>query len=138
MARPKRAVSKKSTTTKASNTTTTAASTTATTATTTASTEAKATPSSIVPSIPRQLPLRPLRAEQAAKKAAKKAQAADEVIIQYNFKEISHKDILARVRQAYKDSGATDIITSLQAYVKPEESKIYYVINKNITGSIEY
>lgn len=135
MARPKRAVSKKSTTTKASNTTTTAASTTATTTT---STEATTTPSSIVPSIPRQLPLRPLRAEQAAKKAAKKAQAADEVIIQYNFKEISHKDILARVRQAYKDSGATDIITSLQAYVKPEESKIYYVINKTITGSIEY
>lgn len=135
MARPKKAVSKKTTATKASNTTTTAASTTATTTT---STEAKATPSSIVPSIPRQLPLRPLRAEQAAKKAAKKAQAADEVIIQYNFKEISHKDILARVRQAYKDSGATDIITSLQAYVKPEESKIYYVINKTITGSIEY
>ena len=135
MARPKKAVSKKTTATKASNTTTTAASTTATTTT---STEAKATTSSIVPSIPRQLPLRPLRAEQAAKKAAKKAQAADEVIIQYNFKEISHKDILARVRQAYKDSGATDIITSLQAYVKPEESKIYYVINKNITGSIEY
>lgn len=135
MARPKRAVSKKSTTTKASNTTTTAASTTATTTT---STEATTTPSSIVPSIPRQLPLRPLRAEQAAKKAAKKAQAADEVIIQYNFKEISLKDILARVRQAFKDSGATDIITSLQAYVKPEESKIYYVINKTITGSIEY
>lgn len=133
MARPKKAVSKKTTATKASNTTTTAASTT-----TTSSTEATTTPSSIVPSIPRQLPLRPLRAEQAAKKAAKKAQAADEVIIQYNFKEISHKDILARVRQAYKDSGATDIITSLQAYVKPEESKIYYVINKNITGSIEY
>lgn len=133
MARPKKAVSKKSTATKASNTKTTVASNTATT-----STEAKATPSSIVPSIPRQLPLRPLRAEQAAKKAAKKAQAADEVIIQYNFKEISHKDILARVRQAYKDSGATDIITSLQAYVKPEESKIYYVINKTITGSIEY
>ena len=133
MARPKKAVSKKTTATKASNTTTTAASTT-----TTSSTEATTTPSSIVPSIPRQLPLRPLRAEQAAKKAAKKAQAADEVIIQYNFKEISHKDILARVRQAYKDSGATDIITSLQAYVKPEESKIYYVINKTITGSIEY
>lgn len=133
MARPKKAVSKKTTATKASNTTTTAASTT-----TTSSTEATTTPSSIVPSIPRQLPLRPLRAEQAAKKAAKKAQAADEVIIQYNFKEVSHKDILARVRQAYKDSGATDIITSLQAYVKPEESKIYYVINKNITGSIEY
>ena len=133
MARPKRAVSKKSTTTKASNTTTTAASTT-----TTSSTEATTTPSSIVPSIPRQLPLRPLRAEQAAKKAAKKAQAADEVIFQYNFKEISHKDILARVRQAYKDSCATDIITSLQAYVKPEESMIYYLINKKITGSIEY
>ena len=133
MARPKKAVSKKTTATKASNTTTTAASTT-----TTSSTEATTTPSSIVPSIPRQLPLRPLRAEQAAKKAAKKAQAADEVIIQYNFKEISHKDILARVRQAYKDSGATDIITSLQAYVKPEESKIYYVINKTITGSIQY
>ena len=135
MARPKRAVSKKSTTTKASNTTTTAASTTATTTT---STEATTTPSSIVPSIPRQLPLRPLRAEQAAKKAAKKAQAADEVFIQFGGKEISHKEILNRIRENYKESGATDIITSLKAYVKPEESRIYYVINEDINGSIEY
>lgn len=133
MARPKRTVSKKSTVTNTSNTTTTVASTTATT-----SEETKATPSSIVPSIPRQLPLRPLRAEQAAEKAANQTQATEEVIIQYNFKEISHKDILARVRQAYKDSGATDPITSLQAYVKPEENRVYYVINQTITGSIEY
>lgn len=93
---------------------------------------------SIMPSIPRQLPLKPLKSAQAAKKAAKKAQAADEVFIQFGGKELSHKDVLTKIRENYKNSGATDMITSLKAYVKPEESKIYYVINKDITGSIDY
>lgn len=92
----------------------------------------------ITPSVPRQLPLKPIKEAHAAKKAAKKAQAADEVILQFGGKEISHKEILSRVREAYKASGATDLITSLKVYVKPEESKIYYVINQNITGSMDY
>ena len=105
---------------------------------TTSTTAPKNETVSIVPGIPRQLPLKPLKSAQAAKKAAKKAQAADEVFIQFGGKELSHKDVLAKIRENYKNSGATDIITSLKAYVKPEENKIYYVINKDITGHIEY
>lgn len=100
--------------------------------TTTSTTEIK-------PSIPRQTPLKPLKkSAQAAHKAARKAQAADEVLIQFGGKEISHKEILNRIRQNYKETGATDMISSLKAYVKPEESRVYYVINENITGSIDY
>lgn len=97
------------------------------------------TAAGLIPSVPRQLPLKPLKvAQAAAKKAAKKAQASDEVFIQFADKEISHKDVLQRVREEYKNSGTNDIITSLKAYVKPEEGKIYYVINKEITGCIDY
>lgn len=126
MGRPKRSTAKK------------AAAKTANTQKTTTTAAAKSEAVSIVPGIPRQLPLKPLKSAQAAKKAAKKAQAADEVFIQFGGKELSHKDVLARIRETYKNSGATDIITSLKAYVKPEENKIYYVINKDITGSIDY
>ena len=107
---------------------------------TAASTESTTTSTTeIKPRIPRQPPLKPLKkTAQAAHKAARKAQAADEVFIQFGGKEISHKEILNRIRENYKESGATDIITSLKAYVKPEESRIYYVINEDINGSIEY
>lgn len=128
MGRPKRSVAKK------------AATKTVTTQTTTATTETATNENgvSIVPAVPRQLPLKDLKAAQAAKKAAKKAHGKDEVFIQFGGKELSHKEVLAKVRETYKNSGATDIITSLKAYVKPEESKIYYVINNTITGSIDY
>lgn len=126
MGRPKRSTAKKAVT-KTGNTQTSSSTATP-----------KNDTFSIEPGIPRQLPLKPLKSAQAAKKAAKKAQGADEVFIQFGGKEISHKDVLARIRETYKNSGATDIITSLKAYVKPEESKIYYVINKDITGSIDY
>lgn len=93
----------------------------------------------ITPGVPRQTPLKPLKkTTQAAHKAARKAQGADEVFIQFGGKEISHKEILNRIRQNYKESGATDMISSLKAYVKPEENRVYYVINEDITGSIEY
>lgn len=126
MGRPKRSTAKK------------AATKTGNTQTTTSTVASKNDSFSIVPGIPRQLPLKPLKSAQAAKKVAKKAQAADEVFIQFSGKEISHKEVLTRIRETYKNSGATDIITSLKAYVKPEENKIYYVINKDITGSIDY
>lgn len=130
MGRPKRSTAKKAATT--TKTTTTQATTA------TQSVAQKEEGVSITPAIPRQLPLKDLKATQAAKKAEKKAHGKDEVFIQFGGKELSHKAVLAQIRETYKNSGATDIITSLKAYVKPEESKIYYVINNTITGSIDY
>lgn len=94
--------------------------------------------SEIKPVVPRQTPLKSLNEIQDANKDTKKVETTGDVFIQFGGKEISHEDILNRIRQAYKESGATDTITSLNAYVKPEESRIYYVINEDITGSIEY
>lgn len=94
--------------------------------------------SEIKPVVPRQTPLKSLNEVQDTNKDAKKVEATEDIFIQFGGKEISHKDILNRIRQAYKDSGATDTITSLNAYVKPEENRIYYVINEDVTGSIEY
>lgn len=106
-----------------------------TVATTTVATENK--PTEIVPRVPRQLPLKSLSTIQK-KKAATATAASEEVILQLWDKEISHKEILERVRADYLASGASEAINSLKAYIKPEEGKIYYVINEDFQGSIDY
>lgn len=86
--------------------------------------------------VPRQLPLQPLTPKKTGCKS--KSHGNNEVIIQSAGKEISHKEVLAKVREAYGASGATDEIISIKAYIKPEEGKIYYVINQEITGALDY
>lgn len=65
---------------------------------------------------------------------------ADETfIVQYQGNEICSKTISARIKEDYANQG-NDVngITSLNAYIKPEENKVYYVINDNFQGFIEY
>lgn len=125
------AKTRKSTTRKSTAKNTTAK----TVATTTVATENK--PTEIVPRVPRQLPLKSLSTIQK-KKAATATAASEEVILQLWDKEISHKEILERVRADYLASGASEAINSLKSYIKPEEGKIYYVINEDFQGSIDY
>lgn len=125
------AKTRKSTTRKSTAKNTTAK----TVATTTVATENK--PTEIVPRVPRQLPLKSLSTIQK-KKAATATAASEEVILQLWDKEISHKEILERVRADYLASSASEAINSLKAYIKPEEGKIYYVINEDFQGSIDY
>lgn len=65
--------------------------------------------------------------------------AKETVYIQFQEKEISAEDIVCKVRNAYKDAGYNENdITSLNAYIKPEESKVYYVVNETYTGSLDF
>lgn len=90
--------------------------------------------STITPVVPRQTPLKSLNEVQ---EASVSSTVSEELYIQFAGKEISQADIASRIREAYKESGATASITSLKAYVKPEESKVYYVVNDDITGAID-
>lgn len=90
--------------------------------------------STITPVVPRQTPLKSLNEVQ---EASVSSNVSEELYIQFAGKEISQADIASRIREAYKESGATTSITSLKAYVKPEESKVYYVVNDDITGAID-
>ena len=49
------------------------------------------------------------------------------------------KDIIASVKKAWtKSGGKVGDIKSVDLYIKPEESAVYYVINKTETGSVAF
>lgn len=79
-----------------------------------------------------------VKKETAVKKApAKKAELKSEVHIQFNGKSYSQEDLM----QIAKDVWKYDLkqkageLTSVELYVKPEENMVYYVMNKEMTGS---
>lgn len=92
-------------------------------------------PVAIKPMVPRTAPLNELT-ETAS--AVCPAAVSEEVIVQFGGKELSSKNIMERAKQAYKDNGQTSEITSVTAYVKPEENKVYFVINNDYQGSLDY
>lgn len=125
MAKPKR-------TTKKTTDTTTQVTTNNTAAKETAANE----PVTIKPIVPRTAPLNELT--EAASTVTCPATVSEEVIVQFGGKELSSKDIMERAKQVYKDNGQTDQVTSVTAYVKPEENKVYFVINNDFQGSLDY
>ena len=59
-------------------------------------------------------------------------------VVEYAGKQIQDKDIVASVKKEWTNSGhKISDIKSMELYIKPEESAVYYVINKNETGKIE-
>lgn len=76
--------------------------------------------------------------ETAVKKApAKKAELKSEVHIQFSGKSYSQDDLMQIAKDVWKydlKQKAGDL-TSVELYVKPEENMVYYVMNKEMTGS---
>lgn len=72
-----------------------------------------------------------------AKKAAPKK--TQEVFIQYWGKEVRAKDIVERVKEIWTKELGNKVgdLVDLKLYVKPEENMAHYVINDDVTGSIE-
>ena len=73
-----------------------------------------------------------------AKKApAKKAELKSEVHIHFAGKSYSQDDLMKMAKDVWKydlKQKAGDL-TSVELYVKPEENQVYYVMNKEMTGS---
>lgn len=73
----------------------------------------------------------------AKKPAAKKAELKSEISVQFGGKSYSQEDLLKIAKDVWKydlKQKAADL-TSVELYVKPEENMVYYVMNKEITGS---
>lgn len=73
-----------------------------------------------------------------AKKApAKKAELKSEVHIQFEGKSYSQDDLMKMAKDVWKYDLKQKVgdLTSVELYVKPEENMVYYVMNKEITGS---
>ena len=75
-----------------------------------------------------------------AKKApAKKAELKTEMYLQFYGKEYSDKEILQKVKEIWTKVLKNKVgdMKDVKIYLKPEESKAYYVINGDTTGEVE-
>lgn len=71
------------------------------------------------------------------KAATKKAELKSEVHIQFEGKSYSQEDLMKMAKDVWKydlkqKAGA---LATVELYVKPEENMVYYVMNKEFTGS---
>lgn len=73
----------------------------------------------------------------AKKATAKKAELKSEVHIQFAGKSYSQEDLMKIAKDVWKYDLKQKVgdLTSVELYVKPEENAVYYVMNKDITGS---
>ncbi len=59
-------------------------------------------------------------------------------VLQYNGQEFDLSVVEANVKKDWKDQGnKLTAIETLDIYVKPDEAKVYYVVNGEITGSVD-
>ena len=83
-----------------------------------------------------------VKAEKApkvkAEKAPKAVKVTEEVYLQYNGEEWSLGDLKKKVNDAYVAEGHRAAgVKKVTLYVKPEEKKVYYVINDTSMGSVD-
>ena len=84
-------------------------------------------------------------AEEAVKKApakrtaAKKADIKETIYLQYLGKEIDKDDIMKQIKEVWTKQLKKKVgdIKTVAIYLKPEENAAYYVVNGDVTGSVE-
>ena len=81
-------------------------------------------------------------AKTAAKKTTPKKSAAKKeikvnAVVEYYGQQMDEKTIIANVKKAWTKSGRkVGEIKTMDLYIKPEESAVYYVINGIDTGAV--
>lgn len=73
------------------------------------------------------------------KKTAAKKTVTETVYLQYLGKEINKDDLMKQVKEIWTKGLKKKVgdMKSVTLYLKPEENKTYYVINDEVTGSID-
>lgn len=67
------------------------------------------------------------------------ATARKNIVIQYNGRERKTDNLLAQIKLDVSTKGIADEnIEDIDVYIKPEEQKVFYVINKEIEGCIPF
>ena len=74
-----------------------------------------------------------------AKKAAKKEEMKSVMYIQFSGKSYSQEDFVKMAKDVWKYDLKQKVrdLNSIELYVKPEESKVYYVMNQEFNGSFD-
>ncbi len=82
---------------------------------------------------------KPAAKKAPAKKAPAKKAVKTNLYVQAAGKEVSMEEAIARVKDAWKATGhKVGDLKEITVYVKPEESSIYYVVNGEVTGRVEF
>lgn len=77
--------------------------------------------------------------ERAQKIAGGFATAKKNVVIQYQGRERLEQNLLDQVRRDILNQGIKDEeIEEVNVYIKPEESSVFYVVNKEVQGQITF
>ena len=66
-----------------------------------------------------------------------KAEPAEDMVLQFGEHVVSMAAISDKVRQSWKENGNEGELREIKIYVKPEDNKAYYVINKEIAGDVD-
>lgn len=79
----------------------------------------------------------PVKKAPVKKPAAKKTEVKSAVHIQFEGKSYAQEDLIKMAKDVWKYDLKQKVsdLTSIELYVKPEENMVYYVMNKEITGS---
>lgn len=75
----------------------------------------------------------------AGRKSAKKAELKSEIYVQFANKSYVQEDLIKIAKDVWKYDLKQKVgdLTKVELYVKPEEGRAYYVMNKDFTGSFE-
>lgn len=84
-----------------------------------------------------------VKAEKAEKKPAAKRTTKKAVktsfVVQALGKEVSMEETIERVKEAWTATGNKEAdLKEISIYVKPEEKAIYYVVNGDVTGRVDF
>ena len=71
--------------------------------------------------------------------AAKKAEVKNTLYIQYAGKSMSEEDLIKSAKDIWKYDlkRKAGELESIELYVKPEENKVYYVMNEDVKGCFD-
>ena len=65
--------------------------------------------------------------------------AKTSIFVEYKGKQVEDKAIVAAVKKAWTESGnKVGDMKTVELYIKPEESAVYYVINGTETGKVNF
>lgn len=66
------------------------------------------------------------------------AKINQQFVLQFDGQEFDLSAVEANVKKNWKDAGhKLTEIADLDIYVKPQEAKVYYVVNKEVAGSVD-
>ena len=77
--------------------------------------------------------------KQETKTTKEKKELKTNLYVEHCGKQVTDKEIVSAVKKAWTASGhKIGDIKTMEIYIKPEESSVYYVINKTETGKVPF